>query len=211
MRKLDKQLKLATEFKKWYADNKIHAYNSSNDKYYYDVLYELLIIQEGLCAYTEYRLIDENLLSELKTGFVNGKYSINLKPNVPAHLEHFDSSLKESNGWDWSNFFAVFSAVNTKKGTLKTDVILKPDSKNYNPELYLAYDNDLHFFYANLELDKPIQDKVNAMITILGLNNDFIKMKREDYLNDISTLEYYTSLKQTINQFHTAYNLISNK
>lgn len=209
MRKLDKKLSLATDFKKWYENNKKHIYNSTNNKYYYDVLYELLIIQEGLCAYTEYRLIDENALANLKKGFKNGRYSIDLKPNIPAHLEHFNSTLKNKDGWNWSNFFAVFGAINNKKGTAKTDNILKPDTENYNPNLYLAYDKDLHLFYANLNLDKLTKEKVNAMILILGLNNDFIKMKRKDYLQNISTLEYFTSQKQEINQFHTAYNFLS--
>lgn len=212
MRKLNKEISLATEYKEWFTKNKNHLYNSSANDYYYDVLYELLIIQNGVCAYTEYRLIDEDILIELKKGFVNGKYTIHLKPSTPAHLEHFNKLKKKISTWDWDNFFAVFEHVNFKKNHLEDKLginnILKPDLDSYDPIKYLKYDKDLHMFYPDLKLSVGEQGKVKNMITVLGLNNDFIKMKRKEYLNTIILIEYYTEEKQTISQFYTAYSMI---
>lgn len=213
MKKLDKKITLALEFKKWYAKNKKYAYNSSNNKYYYDLLYELLIIQDGLCAYTEYRLIETKVLNKLKKDFVKGKNNTIIKPQIPAHLEHFDKKHKQVSAWDWKNFFASFEHVNVKKNRLEDqygiDTILKPDLKGYDPGNLLNYDADLHMFYPKLNLTKSKQNRVKNMILVLGLNNDFIKMKRSEYLSTIEVLEFYREQKQIITQFHTAYGMIS--
>lgn len=212
MRKLNKAIKLAKDYKKWYPKNKRHKYDSSNNEFYYDVLYELLIIQDGLCAYTEYRLIEKDVLKKIKDGFVRGKYSIPLKPNIPAHLEHFNKLQKPKFAWDWENFFAVFDHVNDKKNHLEDiygiNNILKPDLKVYDCSKSLSYDKDLHMFYPNLKLPQNERDLVNKMILVLGLNNDFIKMVRRDYLKTIKALEGYKGKPQSINQFPTAYSMI---
>jgi len=209
MRKLNKTISLSTEYSKWYAQNKTKEYKSSSDPYYYDVLYELLIIQEGLCAYTEYRLVEEQLLEKLKNGFKNGKYSTDFKPQIPAQIEHFSKAKKQLYGWDWDNLFAVFGDINLKKNHLENeygiDDILKPDNSDYEPFKYLMYDKLLHIFFPNSKLDKALKDRVSNMIIVLGLNNDFIKMKRKEYLKSIKEKEYYLDKKQTINQFFTAY------
>lgn len=207
MKKLSKKLSLAAEFKKWYDKNKAYEYDSTKNDFYYDVLYELLIIQDGLCAYTEYRLIDEKILEKIKKGFVNGKYTLAVKPDLSADLEHFDSDHKKISAWDWSNLFAVYGKVNSKKGTKPVDKILKPDLNDYSPEKFLLYDSSAHMFYANSKLPSEKRIKVNKMILVLGLNHDHIKMKRKDYLSLIKTIEEYKG-KQPINQFHTAYSMI---
>ena len=46
------------------------------------------------------------------------------------------------------------------------------------------------------------------MIIVLGLNNDFIKMKRREYLESQKTIEDLTDKKQSINQFYTAYSML---
>lgn len=212
MRKLDKIITLSTEYEAWYKENKAAKYKSSTDKYYYDVLYELLIIQEGLCAYTEYRLIEEPLLDMIKAGYDSGKYTSAFRPQIPAHIEHFSKARKITSGWDWDNLFTTFTEVNFKKNHLEdkygVDDILKPDTKKYDPNKYLMYDISEHLFFPNSKLNKPDTKKVFNMIIVLGLNNDFIRMKRREYLETIKILDGYSKMKQTIHQFHTAYSMM---
>lgn len=212
MRKLNKTLSLSTEFSKWYAKNKSKEYNSTSNNFYYDVLYELLIIQDGLCAYTEFRLIDEPSLEMIKTGYKKGKYSADFFPDIPAQIEHFSKQEKKKSGWDWKNLFAVFVQINLQKNHLENkygiEEILKPDNAEYDHLKYLMYNKSLHIFYPNTSLNKLLQEKVANMIIVLGLNNDFIKMKRREYLSAIKDKEYYLDKKQSINQFLTAYSML---
>ena len=212
MRKLDKKITLSIKYKDWYEENQTHTYDSTSNKFYYDVLYELLIIQQGLCAYTELRLIDHENLEKLKVGFVAGKYTANYKPDVPAQIEHFSKDRKATNGWDWNNLFAAFMGVNLKKNHLENkygiDNILKPDTLKYDPHKYLLYDASLHIFIPNSKLSKTEYEKVFNMILVLGLNNDWIKMKRKGYLEAIKEKESWLQKKQTINQFYTAYDMM---
>jgi len=211
MKKVNKTISHATEFKKWFAKNKTKEYYSSRYPYY-DVLYELLIIQNGLCAYTELRLVSEENLETLKNGFEKGKYSIDFKPQIPAQIEHFSKENKKISGWNFENLFAVFGSLNLDKNKLEDkfgiDNILKPDSEDYLPEKYLLYDKDLHLFFPNSKLDFETQNRIKNMIIVLGLNNDFIKMKRSDYLKEIKLKENYFEIKQSINQFFTAYEMM---
>ncbi|OFX42743.1 MAG: hypothetical protein A2046_11190 [Bacteroidetes bacterium GWA2_30_7] len=212
MRKLNKTLSLSAEFSKWYAKNKTKEYNSTSNKFYYDVLYELLIIQDGLCAYTEFRLIDEPSLEKIKDGFKKGKYSIDYFPDNPATIEHFSKTKKKNSGWDWDNLFAVFGDINIQKNHLENkygiEDILKPDKAEYNNLKCLMYNKSLHIFFPNSWLTNALQNKVANMIIVLGLNNDFIKMKRREYLSEIKDKEYYLDKKQPVNQFLTAYSMI---
>jgi hypothetical protein len=84
MKKLNKQIALATEYQAWFPKRSTRVYNSSTNKYYHDVLYELLIIQSGLCAYTEFRLVSVENLEFIKGCFLNGKLNIEEKPSIPA-------------------------------------------------------------------------------------------------------------------------------
>jgi hypothetical protein len=212
MKKLHKTITLSTQFQKWYALNSTHKYDSSANKFYSDLFYELLIIQEGLCAYTEFRIVEESKLFELKNGFVNGKYTNTYSPSIPGQIEHFSKSKKQSNGWDWDNLFVVFDKVNHAKNKLEDQYgihdILKPDTLSYSPDTYLSYDAAEHIFYPNNTLDKTTSDKVFSMILVLGLNNDFIKMERREYLETIKFKEEFSEMKQTIHQFHTAYSML---
>lgn len=212
MKQLNKTLTLATNFKNWYSNNTAAAYDSSNNDFYYDVLYELLIIQNGVCAYTEYRLIAEDKLQQIKKLINKGKPKKEDRVDTPAHLEHFDKLKKKVSGWNWDNFFAVFDHINTTKNKLEDKhglyPILKPDNPDYLPNKYLCYDKNLHLFYPNLSLNELEKDTVKKMILVLGINNDFIKMKREEYLKPIKIRESYLNVTQTINQFYTAYNML---
>jgi len=68
MKKLNKSITKAKAFKKWHDEivakgEDFPEYNSSNGKYYGDIVAELLLIQNGLCAYTERLLYN---LEEIK-------------------------------------------------------------------------------------------------------------------------------------------------
>lgn len=212
MRKLDKKITLSTKYEEWYKSNITHKYDSTSNKFYHDVFFELLIIQQGLCAYTELRLIESENLDRLKAGFVDGKYTVDYKPAVPAQIEHFSKARKITSGWDWNNLFVAFMGVNLKKNPLEDkygiDNILKPDTLKYNPHKYLIYDASLHIFIPNSTLSKTEYKKVFNMILVLGLNNDWIKMERKGYLEAIKEKESWSQNKQTINQFHTAYSMM---
>ena len=63
MQKIDKGQLLATNYKAWIdainARSAAHPeYNSSKNKYYNDIVANLLWVQRGLCAYTEMFLMD---------------------------------------------------------------------------------------------------------------------------------------------------------
>jgi hypothetical protein len=212
MRKLNKIIRLSTKFNDWYLKNKTHKYNSTSNRFYYDILYELLIVQDGLCAYTEYRLIEDKLLEKIKNGFKVGKFSIDFFPQIPAQIEHFSKKKKQTSAWDWDNLFAVFNDVNLQKNHLENqfgiDDILKPDTLNYDPFEYLMYDSALHIFFPHSKLKKTIYDRVFNMIIVLGLNNDFIKMQRREYLNSIKAIQYFTDKTQSVDQFFTAYSMM---
>jgi hypothetical protein len=208
MRRLDKTIRFATKYKEWYSENANQAYSSTNP-FRKDLLAELLIIQNGLCAYTEYRLVSESDISAMESGFSNGKQTTSLTTGHFVHLEHFDSTMKPSDPWLWENLFAVFGPINEEKNHLEKrngiDEILKPDLESYEPADLLSYQKTHHVFIAHPRLDPQVADRVNRMILVLGLNNPFIKMKREQYLNrEIKIAEKEGTLPQ-IHQFPTAF------
>ena len=214
MRKLAKAIEWAIEYQDWYGNKPQRVYNSSANKYYYDVLYELLLIQGGICAYTEYRLISKDHLETLKAGFENGKYASGFHPDVPADIEHFDKKLKQGNGWDWSNLFAVEKFTNMKKNHLEDvhgiDEILKPDHPEFAPFRLLRYNKSEHCFEANKEkISEEEAIRVSKMLIVLGVNNDFIKMKRREFLEEMLDYLEFRPEKIDIHQFPTAYAMLT--
>lgn len=219
MRKLTKTISYCKEYEKWeiaFGVKNHDEYNSSG-KYQKDIIAELLIIQDGLCAYTEYRLMSKAHVEALKTKFTSDKFTGEIK-DYPIDLEHFDSTLKKQYGWKWSNFFAVNTTINQKvKRREETDLIkqgksvhniMKPDLNLYNPLVILDYDEDLDIFIPHSRLDKTDFQKVKEMIICLGLNTAYIKDKRTVYYNEIRFLQ---SIGETIslNQFYTGWEIIS--
>lgn len=185
MQRIDKTLLLSSEYKQWEESmNEIHSqYNSSNNKYYYDVVMNLLHCQKGVCAYTEILLCSDELYHS--GHWKNGKYQIH-KPEFSGALDHFDPSLKKSKGWLWNNFFIVQKDINDKhKQDKPVDYILKPDSISYNPFKLLEYDEQLHIFIANTDLDESLQKRINDMIELLGINLSWVKTIRRNHLRRI--------------------------
>jgi hypothetical protein len=185
MQRIDKTLLLSSEYKQWEESmNETHSsYNSSNNRYYYDVVMNLLHCQKGICAYTEISLCDEEYYKI--ECWKDGKYQIH-KPEFSGALDHFDPSLKESKGWLWNNFFVVQKDINDKhKRNQPVNDILKPDSDTYSPFTLLEYDERLHIFIANTDLDELIQSQINTMIETLGINLSWVTKKRKNHLRQI--------------------------
>ena len=152
--------------------------------------------QNGLCAYTERRLCPKEYYEVSK--WKDGKYLSPPIPQINGQLEHFDESLKSKKAdeqgrkdWLWDNFFMVHSDTNTKKGAKSVDVILKPDSPDYDPFKLLAYSPETHLYFAHPDLEKSIQKRVNNMILILGIN--FGAVQDQQAKNDFETSKDGTS------------------
>ncbi|HAO48102.1 MAG TPA: hypothetical protein DCR35_01615 [Runella sp.] len=185
MQKIDKTLILSSEYKQWEESmRETHSpYNSSNNKYYYDVVMNLLHCQKGVCAYTEMSLCDEKYYKE--ECWKDGKYIIS-KPEFMGALDHFNPALKKNTGWLWDNFFIVQKDINDKaKRNKSVDDILKPDSPLYDPFSLLEYDEKAHVFIANADLEEYLQKRINDMIDILGINYSPIPKLRKKHLQRI--------------------------
>jgi hypothetical protein len=210
MQKIDKDKILSTNYKDWEDKLTKHPKYSSSHKFIKDIKMNLLHCQKGLCAYTEELLCDLKLISE--DNWKNGEYITDLSNEnlVNGDLEHFDCTLKEEKAYLWDNLFMVNSNINCRvKGTKRVDNILKPDSADYDPYKYLEFDTDVNKFIANTNLEKDIQNKVNEMIQVLGINRNafkrakLIKDLKEDYelgLKIKEPIEYITAWTMTLEQ-----------
>lgn len=217
MRKINKSTFFATAFAgyiKEYAKNIGYhpVYDSSNNPYYNDVYYNLLFCQKGLCAYTE-DLIEGTIWKEVPNRWEDGKYT-GEKPKLDADLEHFDSTLKSNQGWDFNNLFLVKTYINRKiKLRKKVYHFFKPDNPNYSPEKYLEYNFLTHRFSPNSDLEADKSLKVEYMIETLGLNAFSTTESRKLYFSEIKftmkntfiTFEVYKSEK--LYKFFTAYEM----
>jgi len=209
MRKIDKSKIFSTRYKDWEAglEKKGIAhpvYNSSKNKYYKDVVLNLLHVQGGLCAYTEMKLCPKELIE--KSNWKNGSF-IEDNPQFKGQLDHFDPDLKTDKAWLWDNFFMVDTDINTKvKGKKKIDPILKPDLEAYREEELLEYDCNMHIYIPNSSLDVEKQNKVKEMILKLGINFDPVIDSRKEYLNDKLTQKNF-GIPIEINQFPTAFKM----
>ncbi len=184
MRKIDKNLDLALNYKNWLTSlgDTCHPKYTSQNEYYKDIVANLLWVQDGLCAYTEKYLINSQRVSPDK--WVDGKFD---KIEIDGDLDHYNPILKNDFGWDWSNFFLIDKNTNSTrvKGIKVPNAILKPDNETYDPFYYLEYDFEKHIFCANSTLDFEQQLRVKDDIDTLGLNYQPIIDFREKYLNPI--------------------------
>ena len=168
----------------------------------------LLHAQKGLCAYTEIRLCNEDLIAE--DNWSEGCYN-NHKPEIFGQLDHFDPKLKKEKAWLWDNMFIVHSDINTKvKGKKEVDYLMKPDTKDYDEVKLLEYDCDKNVFIANSKLTKDLQKRINDMILKLGINYDPVLDRRRRFLSDKLlqiklNIETWESIK--IDEFPTAFTM----
>ncbi|TAE08033.1 MAG: hypothetical protein EAZ95_17635 [Bacteroidetes bacterium] len=198
-----------------HAQHPDYEAGSFRNRFYKDVFMALLYCQGGLCAYTEELICDVETLRGID--WQNGVYVGEVIPQGrDADIEHFDSTLKPAQGWDWDNLFAVGVAVNRKNKLAKgVHNFFKPDLPTYNPHDYLAYDFATHFFVVKpaLKQNNPQQaEQVQAMINVLGLNYGTTKDRRKRYLLDKQAdiqkgLKTYDSVRAEIYQFFTAFEM----
>ena len=180
MQKIDKSNIRSTKYKVWAEGlNGDHPPYSSNQKYVQDIKMSLLACQNGLCAYTEELLCDSALLSD--DNWEDGKYAgdINNQNLVNGDLEHFDCTLKDTQGYLWDNLFMVNSNINCRvKRTKPVDDILKPDREEYDPDVYLHFDDENNVFIPNQNLIDEEKARVKEMIITLGINSNAFKRAR---------------------------------
>jgi len=130
-----------------------------------------------------------------------------------GHLDHFDASLKETKGWEWSNFFVAHSDVNTKrKRDKKIHGIIKPDNENYDPFEFLEYDFKQHHFLPNRNKSLKDQQQILEDINTLGLNFQPIIDYRKAYLKPIIDevqlgMITTANARSKLNQFYTAFEM----
>lgn len=198
MRKIDKSKILSTEYKKWEESleksKTQHPTYDSNNKYYIDVVMNLLHAQNGLCAYTEQVLCEESYYDV--THWKNGRYKG--KKQSFGELEHFDSSKKVNQAWLWDNFLLIDTDVNRRKSAKEITYHLKPDAPNYEPFYVLAYDRSKHIFIAN-PLNESLTDNEKQLINkmlyeVFQINHPTIISRRRNVLEPI--LEYYRFFKE---------------
>lgn len=209
MRKITKDLSLALEYKNWLTKmGKKHPnYTSSNNRFYYDIVANLLWVQKGLCAYTEMYLINpSNVRPENWEGNQFKKFEF------LGQLDHYDPKLKEQKGWAWTNFFMIHSDINRKKSNRKVYDILKPDKPTFDPFYYLEYDFKTHNFLPNTNRNQIERKRIKHEIDCLGLNYKPIIDYRNDYLKPIIDdvlLKQITiaTAKKKIKQFYTAFEM----
>ncbi len=218
MRKINKEILFATQYKEWIESNPAFEKYDANFRFHKDILYQLLICQKGLCAYSEKLILEKEEVEKCKNDFVKGRYN---KTNyeIAVDLEHFDSTLKTTTPWLWSNFFAVDRDINQAIKRVREEQmkkkyngkgvhdILKPDLDEYNPAKLLAYDWKEHLFVPNNKTyEKGTNKIVEDMIYVLGLNYGFVKRQRKAYLELF--LEKYKSKKETEpEQYITAFDM----
>lgn len=177
MQKIDKSNIRSTKYKVWVEGlNSDHPPYSSNQKYVQDIKMSLLACQNGLCAYTEELLCDSALSSD--DNWEDGRYAgdINNQNLVNGDLEHFDYTLKDTQGYLWDNLFMVNSNINSRvKRTNPVDDILKPDREGYDPDVYLHFDDEDNIFIPNQNLTNEERASVKEMIVTLGINSNGFK------------------------------------
>ncbi len=208
MQKIDKSTICSTTYKVWVEGlDSNHPKYDSQQTYVKDIKMSLLACQNGLCAYTEELLCDRALLSD--DNWEDGKYIGDLSNQnlVNGDLEHFNCTLKDTQGYMWDNLFMANSNINCRvKGTKPVDNILKPDCDTYDPYVYLQFDDKINAFIANQNLSDENKVKVEEMIVILGINsNAFKRAKQIKDLKENIELglplsepdEYITSWKMT--------------
>ncbi len=213
MRKIEKPLSLATAYKTWLDNinmlgNNHPKYNSSNFRFYKDIIANLLWVQKGLCAYTEIYLTNPGIVNPSK--WEQGKIN-NL--SFFGQLDHYDSTLKITRGWEWTNFFLVHSDVNMKvKNDIGVNGILKPDSDSYNPFDFLEYNYNNHSFKPNSVKSFEEQKNILAEINVLGLNFQPTIDIRKQYLRPIiDDIELgqknIEETRERLFQFYTAFEM----
>ena len=190
-----KKIKRSQEFQckdlvTWYRTNSNTDYdrekqtNNSNVKNL--IRNSLLLMKNNLCAYTEMLITDA------------------------AEIDHWNPKLKHTDGYEFSNLFAVHSAPNKTKSNLTPPIHLKPDEDDYSPEKYLDYDIIKDLFIPKNDLNDEFKIVIQNEIDILGINS--ILSTRKSRLGSVKSFANVSKIKgltlevlfQTFPDFPTA-------
>lgn len=213
MRFVDKRINRATEYEAWLNSlgrKKHPKYSSSSFRYYYAIIFDLLLCQQGLCAYTEKFLTN---IHEIDNEIWNGNQCKPFK--FAGQLDHYDPKLKESEGWLWDNFFVADTDVNTKnKRQISPLGILKPDVAGFSASNFLQYDLKQHIFIPKITLTAAERKNIRHDLYALGVNFEPIIQLRKKYLNPYLQKIKYSQLtvdqaKVELIQFFTAFDMAS--
>lgn len=209
MRPITKTLSLATKYNEWLKtlDPDDHPEYESSTGFYYDIVANLLYVQDGLCAYTETYLISKDRVAP--DNWKEGRYG---KLQTLGQLDHFDPRLKEKNGWLWDNFFMIHSDINTKVKREHIIHLLKPDSDGFDPYYYLGYNIDMGVFFPNNERTEEEKQLILMDLKHLGINHPSIRDMRKDKLaRFLVRLEFgditVEQGKEELLEFFTAYEM----
>ena len=193
MKKIDKQNHYAKEYETALAKFETNNHPDYKDSpfrttYYDDVYYSLLIAQNGLCAYSESLILDDEYLEKIKNNFIKGKYNNVSIGKADGDIEHFNSELKKQNGWKWDNLFVVKVFINMRiKSINSVDDIFKPDNENYSPSKFFKYNSHKHEFVVNPEIIDEVQiEKINKAINYLGINSPSIISERRVFISNLN-------------------------
>jgi len=211
MKRIYKDTILSTKYKECVDsfEGNHEPYKSSNKfgkEHYIDIRMNLFYCQNGLCAYTEEKLCDESLIKE--SNWVDGKH-IGLIDDEFTYgdIEHFDESLKPTQGWLWDNLFMVQGDINRRvKHTKPVKYILKPDSTDYDENIYLSYNHKIDQFYPNDSLTDEEKIDVKYMIETLGINK---VIRRKDLIKELVEAHKYGLLEfeEEPKEYTTAWNM----
>lgn len=205
MRKIDKTKILSTQYKKWLVRlNRDRIIHPAQNRYYNDVMMNLLHCQKGVCAYTEMIICNPKLLDE--ENWQNGSY---ISKNVErmGSLEHFDPHLKKDKYWDWDNLFVISFDINVKKGAQEVDDILKPDSPQYDPFKLLEYNTHTHIFTPHRDIEEEdLRERIKRMLKVLQINHNTVCYYRKTFFYRISWLDK-VKIQPKIDCFFTAYQM----
>lgn len=220
MRKIDKTNKLATAFHAIIDGHEAAGTNHPNytagpfrSAHYESVFMNLVVCQNGLCAYTEDIITTKTheIAGTWEDGKYSGEYS---RKDFDGSIDHYESALKTSKGWLFGNLFAVSTFINTHKLQKNAATTFKPDGENYDPYTYLRYHFPQHIFIPNPEYvlnDEGRYNEVKGMIHALGLNLQTIIDKREAMLEDykidiLNGQKTYEEIEENeLKRFYTAY------
>ncbi len=190
MRKIDKTVVLSIKYKQWVEKlskmKKRHPLRS--ERYYTDVIMNLLHCQKGVCAYTEMLICNPKRVA--KSNWKHGRY-IKKKVEQLGSLDHFDPKFKKKTYWDWDNLFFVHSKINVIKNAKDIECHdMKPDVADYDPFKFLKYSFGTNLFAPLSGSDVKCEtESIDKMIDILQLNHDTVVYERETFLAKYKVLD----------------------
>ncbi len=119
---------------------------------------ELLIMTNNHCSYTD-KIIDKDI----------------------AEIDWFIPKSK-SDKLEWENLYIVYLVTNRIKNRKYSELLIRPDSKDYEFEKYFKIDFERHLILVNRNASLENQERAKITIDYLGLNHQSIIEDRKQEL-----------------------------